>query len=362
MSALSLQGIGKSYGDLVALDAIDLDVETGSRLAIVGPSASGKTTLLRIIAGFETPDIGRVILDNAVLADGYDAMPAHRRGIGFVAQDGALFPHLTVGANVGFGLALKGVERDSRIAELLATVGLEASLAGRRPDQLSGGQQQRVAIARALAQQPKLMLLDEPFSALDAGLRAATRKAVAEVLTKAGITTILVTHDQAEALSFADQVVVLQHGKLAQLGAPRDLYLRPRTTAVATYLGDSVMLTADIADGFATCQLGRIPANSGSWRGRAQIMLRPEQVQLAEVAEAPTNAHIIDHCYGQIVAAAFAGGTSELAIRLLPLVHSSDETPLIVRNSGHHLPAVGACVRLTVDGAAHVFVDDPEGQ
>ncbi len=219
MSFLSIDKADKRYGAMVALDGVSLEVASGSRTAIVGPSGSGKTTLLRLIAGFEGPDAGRIALDGAVLADGPAIVPAHRRGIGFVTQDGALFPHLTIADNIGFGLERGAADRDDRIRALMRTVDLDPRLLERRPHQLSGGQQQRVALARALARRPRLMLLDEPFSALDTGLREATRKAVAALLQEAGVTTILVTHDQAEALSFADQVAVLREGRLVHYRA-----------------------------------------------------------------------------------------------------------------------------------------------
>jgi iron(III) transport system ATP-binding protein len=203
-------------------------VPTGSRTVIVGPSGSGKTTLLRMIAGFEFPDSGSLTLNGQTLVDSTHAVPAHQRQIGYVPQDGALFPHMTVAANIGFGLASKGRERQERIAELMDSVALDANMADRWPHELSGGQQQRVALARALAQQPRLMLLDEPFSALDTGLRAAMRKLVARLLADAGVTTILVTHDQSEALSFADQLAVMRNGRLVQSGHPLDLYRYPR--------------------------------------------------------------------------------------------------------------------------------------
>ena len=214
MSVLRLKDLQKAYGPVKALDGVSLDVRPGSRTAIVGPSGSGKTTLLRMIAGFDAPDRGSIHLGDTCLADGPNAVPAHRRGIGIVAQDGALFPHLSIRQNIGFGLPRDVPGRDALIASLLEMVGLDASMLPRRPDQLSGGQQQRVALARALARKPKLMLLDEPFSALDTGLRVATRKAVANLLTEQGITTILVTHDQGEALTMSDRVAVFNNGDL----------------------------------------------------------------------------------------------------------------------------------------------------
>ena len=363
MSFLSLKSIGKSYDRLVALRGIDLDVPAGSRTAIVGPSASGKTTLLRIIAGFETPDVGLVTLGGEVMADGADAIPAHRRGIGYVAQDGALFPHLNVGSNIGFGLDLTGTERSRKIEELLAMVGLTPALLERRPDQLSGGQQQRVAIARALAQSPRLMLLDEPFSALDTGLRTATRKAVADMLDKAGITTILVTHDQGEALSFADQAAVLQDGRLVQCGSPRELYLRPRTLGVATYLGDAIVLKAEIVDGWATTPIGRIPTNSGTQRGRMSIMLRPEQINLVEEPTVRSHeAQASQFGVADVVDVDFGGATCVVTIQLLPSAGSTceagaTEPRFSFRQSGVDVPLVGARVRISVNGLAHVFAD-----
>jgi iron(III) transport system ATP-binding protein len=252
----------------------------------VGPSGSGKTTLLRLIAGFEAPDSGRITLDGEAVANGGRLVPAHRRNVGYVAQDGALFPHLSVGRNIAFGLEKKrfasrsAVER--RVAELLAMVSLEPGYAGRRPDELSGGQQQRVALARALAREPELMLLDEPFSALDAGLRVATRKAVARTLAAAGVTTILVTHDQAEALSFADQVAVMRRGVLAQIGNPFVVYTRPADRETAEFLGDAVILNAELQGSLATCALGGIPVRRPTCQGKVHLMLRPEQIRISD--------------------------------------------------------------------------------
>ncbi|MET1035276.1 MAG: ABC transporter ATP-binding protein, partial [Arthrobacter sp.] len=247
-------------------------------------SGSGKTTLLRVIAGFDAPDEGTVRLNGRVVADGRRLVPAHKRNIGFVAQDGALFPHLSVGGNVAFGLdrtRYRGAAADRRVVELLEMVALTAEHARRRPDQLSGGQQQRVALARALARDPELMLLDEPFSALDAGLRLSTRKAVAETLASQGVTTILVTHDQSEALSFADQVAIMRHGALAQVGAPFVVYTRPADLETARFLGEAVVLDAVLQGSLATCALGEIPVRLPPAQGAVKLMLRPEQVRIA---------------------------------------------------------------------------------
>jgi iron(III) transport system ATP-binding protein len=359
-TSLELQGIRKHYGAVAALGGVDLSVAPGSRTAIVGPSGSGKTTLLRIIAGFEAPDAGRVTLGGRQLADGPAAVPAHERGIGYVPQDGALFPHLTIEGNVGFGLPRNTPKRAERIAELMDMVALDAAMLARRPHELSGGQQQRVALARALAQRPRLMLLDEPFSALDTGLRASTRKAVAQLLGAAGITTILVTHDQAEALSFADQVAVMRGGLLVQAGRPLDLYFRPRDAAVAGFLGDSIVLPAQLAGGWADCALGRIAVNDSARQGAAQIMLRPEQLQVAEVpAETAARGSQADACYGAVTDTDFGGSVCVLSVRLLRgaglAPSAGQDEPLLVHSTGMHAPAPGAMVRITVAGQAHVL-------
>ena len=365
MTTLDLQAIRKSYGPTTVLGGIDLRVAAGSRTAIVGPSGSGKTTLLRIIAGFEAPDSGSVSLGEALLADGPTIVPAHRRGIGFVPQDGALFPHLTVSENVGFGLPRHAPQRTERIAELMDMVSLDTAMLMRWPHELSGGQQQRIALARALAQRPRLMLLDEPFSALDTGLRASTRKAVAQLLGKAGITTILVTHDQAEALSFADQVAIMRAGLLVQCGDPLELYLRPKDESIASFLGESIVMPAHLTDGWADCALGRVAVNDSLRVGHAQIMLRPEQLQVVEVPAAlATQGQDPAACYGAVTDTDFGGAVSVLSVRLLRSAAAAQLTgtdavawnaPLQVHSTGPYAPALGAMVRITVAGQAHVF-------
>jgi iron(III) transport system ATP-binding protein len=360
MSFLELHGLRKAYGNVTAVDGIELSVAAASRTAIVGPSGCGKTTLLRLIAGFEAPDAGRIVLDGSELAGNGEAVPAHRRGIGVVAQDGALFPHLSIADNIGFGMKRDEDARDERIAELAYVVGLDRGILKRRPHQLSGGQQQRVALARAMARKPRLMLLDEPFSALDTGLRASMRKAVAELLEQAGIATILVTHDQAEALSFADQVAVMRDGAFSQVGTPRDLYLRPKDRMIAEFLGDSIILPARISGGIAECAIGPIGADSTSRRDVARIMLRPEQVFLepasrADVADPPPNV-----VFGEIIEAEFAGSVSTVALRVLNSLDPPDAAvignhPLVLRRSFVDAPTVGAIVRISVLGKAHVF-------
>jgi iron(III) transport system ATP-binding protein len=353
MNLLSVQAVSKRYNGVSALDDVDLSVPAGSRTAVVGPSGSGKTTLLRIIAGFEAPDSGSVAIDGRIFANGTSAVPAHLRGIGYVPQDGALFPHLSVADNIGFGLARSEPRRDETILALMDSVELDGRMLKSRPHELSGGQQQRVALARALARQPKLMLLDEPFSALDAGLRESMRKAVARVLSAAGITSILVTHDQAEALSFADQVAVLREGRLVQAGSPRELYLSPKDRATAAFLGDAILLPADVEDGVALCCLGRVAVDAAGLHGPAEIMLRPEQVRLLPAAD-PSASDDPAAPSGEVTEVEFGGAASVVAVA----VGHSELSPvmsLTIRSSSHDLPPVGSRVRFALSGKAHVF-------
>ena len=244
MTQLAVAGLDKRFGAHQVLAGLDLDVPAGSLTAILGPSGSGKTTLLRILAGFEHADAGMVRIGSAV-ADGPGVfLPPERRRIGYVPQEGSLFPHLTVAANVAFGLSrrkLGRARRGQRSAELLEAVGL-AGLDRRYPHQLSGGQQQRVALARALAIAPEVVLLDEPFASLDAHLRASVRADVQQLLKESGTTTVLVTHDQDEALSTADRVAVLRDGTIAQCAAPQELYCRPVDADMARFVGEANLI------------------------------------------------------------------------------------------------------------------------
>ncbi|GAB4071866.1 ABC transporter ATP-binding protein [Ancylobacter sonchi] len=344
MTLLTIDGLGKSYGHTTALDDVSLRVEAGRRTAVVGPSGSGKTTLLRLVAGFEAPDAGRIELDGTIMADGPAHVPAHRRGIGIVAQDGALFPHLSVAENIGFGIPRGTPDRETQIAGLIDMVELDRAMLERRPHQLSGGQQQRVALARALGRKPRLILLDEPFSALDTGLRENMRKAVARVLQAAGITAILVTHDQTEALSFADQVAVLRGGRLVQTGAPRTLYLQPRDRETALFLGDAVLLPAHARDGHADCALGAVPIRAER-QGRVEIMLRPEQIRIVPADEDGT---------GRVVDIEFGGAVCTVTVAL----EGTSLPPVAIRTSSLAPPALGDRVRLDIDGAAHVLDAD----
>jgi iron(III) transport system ATP-binding protein len=342
MTFLKLTSIAKAYGAVAAVDGVDLEVARGSRTAVVGPSGCGKTTLLRLIAGFETPDTGMLSLNGEMLADDVGIVPAHRRNIGLVAQDGCLFPHLSVLDNIGFGMKSNREAKRRRAGELMDMVGLDRAMLARKPDQLSGGQQQRVALARALAREPRLMLLDEPFSALDTALRAATRQAVADVLSAAGITTILVTHDQAEALAFADQVVVMRAGRFAQVGSPRDVYLRPADAETAAFLGDAIMLPATISHNIARCSLGNLAIEPGSSDCRADVMLRPEQLSVGSAEQTGVQ--------GVIEELVFSGPSSLLRIRL-----EDDGFVLQAQLPSREAFYVGARVSVAVTGKAYVL-------
>jgi len=357
---LEIASVTKSFGAHHVLRGLTLSVAPGTTTAIVGPSGSGKSTLLRLIAGFERPDAGTIGLGGRPLAGNGSWVPAHQRNVGYVAQDGALFPHLSVGQNVAFGLdasslpdGRQGVK--ARVAELLAMVSLDASLADRRPHQISGGQQQRVALARALAREPRLMLLDESFSALDAGLRVATRRTVAQVLNDARITTVLVTHDQAEALSFADQVAVIRDGILAQVDSPLTVYTRPADRATAEFLGDAVLLDAWVDGAVATCSLGRVRVAQPPCQGRCQLMLRPEQIRVDDTS--PIRGVVLDTEY--------FGPETRVRLRLAaPAAGEQSEDQravaetILIRHWNASTASPGADVGIRVEGEAIAFPPD----
>jgi len=281
MSHLKVKGLWKGYGGEPVLRGLDLDVPAGSLTAVLGLSGCGKTTLLRVIAGFERGDRGALELGETTLDDGGTYLPPERRGIGYVPQEGALFPHLTVAANVGFGLPRRE-RRGATVESLLEMVGI-APLAQRLPHELSGGEQQRVALARALALQPQVLLLDEPFSSLDASLRTQVREEVHELLDKQGVTTVLVTHDQEEALSLADSVAVLRGGRIVQQGSPAELYERPVDEDLASFLGAVNVIDADFHDGTAQTPLGALLMREPGLtpkHGRGAVMVRPEQLEV----------------------------------------------------------------------------------
>lgn len=281
-AACVITGLRKSFGGRTVLDGVDLTVPAGRVVAILGPSGEGKTTLLRCVAGFEDPDAGTVTIRGQVVAGAGRPVPPERRRIGIVPQEGALFPHLDVAGNVGFGLRRTGSRqaRAARVAECLDLVGLPGTQR-RRPEELSGGQQQRVALARALAPHPDLVLLDEPFSSLDAELRLRVRDEVRAVLAAAGATAMLVTHDREEALAGADLVGVLRAGRVAQCADPVTLYREPVDLAVARAVGDVVELAGRLTGTVVETPLGRLPVTvaPGIGDGPVRVVVRPEQIR-----------------------------------------------------------------------------------
>ena len=282
MSRLSVTDLWKGYGDAPVLEGVALEVQPGSLTAVLGLSGCGKTTLLRVIAGFERAERGTVSLGEQTLEDARTYLAPEQRSVGYVPQEGALFPHLSVQDNVGFGLS-RGERRGERVAGLLEMVGI-APLARRLPHELSGGEQQRVALARALARRPQALLLDEPFSSLDASLRSRVREEVHALLRAQGVTTVLVTHDQEEALSLADAVAVLRDGRIIQQGAPTELYERPADERLARFLGAVNVIDARFEHGAARTALGTLelrgePLPAGGASAGA-VMVRPEQLDV----------------------------------------------------------------------------------
>jgi iron(III) transport system ATP-binding protein len=344
MSLLTLSNVAKSFGDRLVLSGITASVAPGELIAILGASGGGKTTLLRLIAGFERPDAGEISLAGQLIAGGSLCQSPERRRIGYVAQEGALFPHLSVADNITFGLPRAARRARARVAELLALVGLPAAYAGRAPQSLSGGEQQRVALARALAPAPQLILLDEPFSALDAGLREETRRAVAAALRAAGATAILVTHDQAEAFSLGHRVGVLQAGALSALVTPETLYRAPPSAALASFIGEAMFTPATLRADRAECRLGALPVAAGLPDGPATLMVRPEQLKLGPA--------------GQGVAAIVETVTfygHDAMVRLRRAGAAPDEAPFVARVFSHNAPATGTEVGLAVEGPIIAF-------
>ncbi|MDO0930363.1 ABC transporter ATP-binding protein [Streptomyces sp. DG2A-72] len=304
-ATVEFRGLRREFGTTVALDGLDLTVRPGEFLALLGPSGCGKTTALRMLAGFEHPDAGEVLVDG----EDVTRVPAHRRDAGMVFQSYSLFPHLSALDNVAFGLRMRKVptaERRARAAELLDLVGL-ADKGERFPHQLSGGQQQRIALARALALRPRVLLLDEPLSALDAKVRLTLREEIRRLQQELGITTLFVTHDQEEALSIADRVAVMRAGRLEQCAAPAELYARPATAFVAEFVGTMSRIPG-LVKGAAVEALGqRLPVDGEAPAAtEVDVLVRPEAVNVS--ADVSGDA--------LVVATAFLGAATRLTVRL----------------------------------------------
>jgi iron(III) transport system ATP-binding protein len=343
VSAISVRDAWKSYGSTAVLDGLGLHVPAGTITAILGASGSGKSTLLRSIAGFERLDRGSITIGDVVVDDTNTIVHSQHRGIGYVPQDGALFPHLRVHANIGFGVRRGGRNR-GRIAELIDMLGL-GSLEHRFPHELSGGQRQRVALARALAPQPSVVLLDEPFSSLDAALRSTLRQDVTEVLRAVGATAILVTHDREEALSMADQIALLHGGRIRAIGAPRDLYARPDDETTARFLGTINLVPAAVTGGELRCPVPLPQQDHGLADGAYTLMLRPEQFRIAAT---PTGSA----AEAVVTFVTYKGPTSELRVRLL----DSAAPELVVEAPGQDQFAPGQAVWLQASHSGVAWV------
>ena len=344
MSSLTITGVTRSFGATRAVDEVTLHVPHGSFTAVLGPSGCGKTTLLRLIAGFLVPESGTIAFgDELVAGDGVRPVPPQTRRVGYVPQEGALFPHLDVAANIAFGLP-RGARTDAsghdRVAEMLDLVELPTSFRDRRPDELSGGQQQRVALARSLAPRPAVVLLDEPFSSLDASLRGSTARAVRRALEASNTTAVLVTHDQDEALSLADQVAVMRAGRLVQAGSPSQVYLSPSDPQIAEFVGRAVVLPGTAYDAHATCALGEVVLTEPA-RGDVSLMIRPEQVFVDMTHD--------DGARGTVEQVSYYGHDCAVQVRL------DDGTSVLSRTSGVVRPAAGDTVHLRVTGLVLAF-------
>ncbi|HJV08064.1 MAG TPA: ABC transporter ATP-binding protein [Acidimicrobiales bacterium] len=310
-AAVECLGVSKSFGPVQALRSADLTLATGTLTAVLGPSGCGKTTLLRAVAGFERVDAGTIRVSGQAVAGPGLHLPPERRRVTIVPQEQALFPHLTVAANVGYGVR-RGAERDKAVGAMLDLAGL-AGLGDRMPHELSGGQQQRVALARALAPDPTVVLLDEPFASLDAALRDEIRSEVAGVLRASGATSLLVTHDQEEALSMADSVAVMRSGVIVQHGPPHDVYRRPADLWVANFVGRANILAGQAAGATVETALGTLDVLDPV-TGAVDVVIRPEQL----VVQAGGGATVEDRRYfghDVVVAVALAGG-ERLLVRL----------------------------------------------
>ncbi|MEO3788274.1 ABC transporter ATP-binding protein [Actinocorallia sp. B10E7] len=342
MTLVSVEGVTRRFGDVTALDDLSLEVRQGEFFALLGPSGCGKTTLLRVLAGFDLPDSGAVTLEGEDLL----RLPAHRRPVNLMFQSYALFPHMTVEKNIAYGLEREGLPRAEirqRVGEVLETIGL-TSAARRRPAQLSGGQRQRVALARAIVKRPRLLLLDEPLSALDKKVRAEMQLELKRLQHEAGITFLVVTHDQEEAMSLADRIAVLNHGKVEQIDTPVALYQRPRTRFVADFVGANNLFTGTLREnGVEIPGLGLLPCKAPSEPSAdrpVDLAVRPENVRLAP---GPLRGTVLD--------VSFYGGTSRVAVGV-----EGREEPVLVNVSGAVTVLTGGHVELAWDPEDAVLI------
>ena len=329
--AVSLRSVSKSFGPVMALKSSSLDIRRGELMTLLGPSGCGKTTLLNIVAGFLTADEGDVSIDGARVND----VPTFQREIGMMFQSYALFPHMSIEANVGYGLKMRGLAKSEirrRVSDALALVKLQG-LEGRKPSQLSGGQQQRIALARALVIEPKVLLLDEPFSALDKALRGSMQIELKDIQRKLGIATIFVTHDQGEALSLSDRLAVMSDGVIRQVGTPEAVYAEPADRFVASFIGDVSVLpgvveavqgeTVVVRTGAQSVKVPRAHVRQAAVGMPVDVFARPEQLTLV----APSNGAAFE---GRVHACVFQGGHTDVLVDLGP----ADAAPILIRMGG----------------------------
>jgi iron(III) transport system ATP-binding protein len=343
MARLSVKRLSKAFAGTPVLRGVDLEVAPGSLVAVLGASGSGKTTLLRLLSGFERADSGAIGIDAQIVSGPSVHVAPEKRRIGYVAQEGSLFPHLSVADNVAFGLPRAERRNRAKVESLLASVDLPASYASRAPHQLSGGEQQRVALARALAPAPKLVLLDEPFSSLDAALRVETRQAVSAALAASGATALLVTHDQSEALAMGLEVAVLRGGVLAQIATPEILYRQPVDIAMARFVGEAVILPGTVSSGVAICALGCLPVARPAPHDLVDVMVRPEQIRFLSKPS-------IDAPRAKVLAVTFYGHDASVV-----LVLEAGAQTVTSRVPGHRAPRPGEEVHLSVEGAVMAY-------
>jgi putative spermidine/putrescine transport system ATP-binding protein len=346
---LRLDALSKRYGETLAADAITLDITQGEMIVLLGPSGCGKTTTLRMIAGFVEATSGEIVLEGRPIG----ALPPHRREMGMVFQNYALFPHLTVARNIAFGLEMRRLssgECNTRVAEMLRLVKLER-FADRLPRQLSGGQQQRVAIARALAIHPKVLLLDEPLSNLDAELRQDVAREIRLLQQDRALTTIMVTHDQQEAMAMADRLVVMRDGRIQQVGRQEDLYERPATPFVARFIGNSNLLTGSLDSARFRSAGGALVSPTAAYAatGKATIAIRPERITL-------TPPQVDAQAHGTVLLSSYMGAVVEHVVALDP------QTQLIARGPSGATQrfGAGAHVALTWPPSSETVFDEAD--
>jgi len=346
--ALEYLSVCHDYDGAESVHDLSLTVQAGESLCLLGPSGCGKTTALRLAAGLEVPSSGEIRLQGRTVAGPGHGAPPERRNVGLVFQDYALFPHLDVAGNVAFGLeGMPAADRTARVAEVLERVGM-ADHAHSWPHMLSGGQQQRVALARALAPRPGLVLMDEPFSGLDARLRDAVRDRTLHVLKRLGAAMLMVTHDAEEAMYMADRIAVMRAGRIVQVGAPADLYFRPVSAFVAEFFGDVNRAACQVRHGRLDTPLGDIPAGGLADGQMAEVVVRPEAMQLAEAAPDATG-----QGYARVLAARSLGRSS--LVHLCTCRTGGPEMHLHARVPGRYLPSEGSIQRMILD-MRQVFV------